>query len=261
MDSAVCGVMLIQMTPPPLPLSPAPFPPQCPELDLSLTQSPDRPSASAGGLKKGHTHTQPRKVRFNVSPEPTTATPPPCNSQSASSKASKRIQAQRKLEVEAQGEELQQLDEGAGLNTILALRAEIQQLEGEEFDSQKAVQEKLQNSAVARENVGAKAAEGLNIPRSQHLYRSLVSVDLSHDQIVSELLRDRPTLAPPTTTYKLRSPPAEGPDLLMFHSKCQLVREMPLLQGNQLPWPRPCPKSRPAHATFHLHQRHGQWEL
>ncbi|XP_037397011.1 protein phosphatase 1 regulatory subunit 35 [Pygocentrus nattereri] len=278
MESALFGETVMQITTPPLPLSPAPLPPQCPELDLSVMFSPERPerpAASTRVLKKGRAHTRPRQVRFDVSPDScakppgphrghlaeqhavTTSAPQPCSSQSAAEKPQgRRGHFPSHLSAQTDG----QLEEGAELNTTLALRAELQQLKEAEFDSQKAVQEKLQNSVVTQEYIRVKAAEGLNFPRSQPLYRALVSVSLSHDQIINEVLRDRPALAPPTTSYKSRPRPAEGPDLMTFYSPQQLFRETPLLPGDQIPLPRPRPEPRPAHATFHLHQRHRQWE-
>uniref|UniRef100_A0AAR2IMU2 Protein phosphatase 1 regulatory subunit 35 C-terminal domain-containing protein n=1 Tax=Pygocentrus nattereri TaxID=42514 RepID=A0AAR2IMU2_PYGNA len=229
----------------------------------------------AFGPGAGSDQIRPDQVRFDVSPDScakppgphrghlaeqhavTTSAPQPCSSQSAAEKPQgRRGHFPSHLSAQTDG----QLEEGAELNTTLALRAELQQLKEAEFDSQKAVQEKLQNSVVTQEYIRVKAAEGLNFPRSQPLYRALVSVSLSHDQIINEVLRDRPALAPPTTSYKSRPRPAEGPDLMTFYSPQQLFRETPLLPGDQIPLPRPRPEPRPAHATFHLHQRHRQWE-
>lgn len=64
-----------------------------------------------------------------------------------------------------------QLTEGAGLNTTLALKAELQQLGEAEFNSQKAVQERLQNSTTVEECVRTRAAEGNTHTHTQ--YRSV----------------------------------------------------------------------------------------
>ncbi|XP_026767970.3 protein phosphatase 1 regulatory subunit 35 [Pangasianodon hypophthalmus] len=258
---------LMQMVPPPVPLSPAPAPPQCPELDLSLTLTPERPGHSAGG----NTRTRPRQVRFAVSPDSSSDQPSVTmaitqhysNQSAAEKRHSKGKQGPHTGEqggVSAQSDG--QLTEGAELNTTLALKAELQQLEEAEFNSQKAVQERLQNSTTVQECIRTRAAEGLNFPRSHHLYRALVSVSLSHDELIAEALRDRPALAPPTTSHhtKSRSPPAEGPDLLFFYEPHCVVRETPLLPGNHIPLPHLRPAPRPAHTTFHLLQRHRQWE-
>ncbi|XP_036447418.1 protein phosphatase 1 regulatory subunit 35 [Colossoma macropomum] len=198
MQSALFGETVMQITTPPLPLSPAPLPPQCPELDLSVTFSPERPErsvASKGVLKKGRTHTRPRQVRFDVSPDSraklpgphrarsaeqhavTTSAPQPCSSQSAAEKPQsegkqgphtngRRGHLLSDISAQTDG----QLEDGAELNTTLALRAELQQLKEAEFDSQKAVQEKLQNSTVTQEYIRAKATEGKGQRSRMHLY-------------------------------------------------------------------------------------------
>ncbi|KAG9269427.1 protein phosphatase 1 regulatory subunit 35 [Astyanax mexicanus] len=286
MESAVVfGKTMMHTMQPPLPLSPAHLPIQCPELDLSVTLSPERPAALAGALKKKGKHTRPRQVRFDVNPESRTkpsapcearslgtlpitkATPQPCSNQSAPGKPhSKRKEGsqtdggcgQFQPYVSAQTDG--QLDEGAELNTTLALKAEIQKLEEAEFDPNEAVREKLQRSTLTQEYIRARASEALNFPRSQNLYQGLVSVSLSHDEIINQVLQDRPSLALPTASFKSRPRSAEGPDLLTFYSPQLLFREMPLLPGDQIPLPRLRPEPRPAHTTFHLHQRHRQWE-
>ncbi|XP_027007913.1 protein phosphatase 1 regulatory subunit 35 isoform X4 [Tachysurus fulvidraco] len=245
---------LMQMTPPPLPLSPAPLPPQCPELDLSLTLTPERPGHSAGALRKDKTQTHPRQspVTMEIVQHD--------SNQSAAEKQHRKGKQGEPGGLSAQNDG--QITEEAELNTTLALKAELQKLEEAEFNSQKAVQERLQNSSTVQECVRTRATEGLNFPRTHHLYHALVSVSLSHEELITEALRDRPTLAPPTTSHhiKSRSPPEKGPDLLFFYEPNCVVRETPLLPGNHIPLPHPHPSPRPAHMTFHLLQRHRQWE-
>ncbi|MCJ8750195.1 hypothetical protein PDJAM_G00259760 [Pangasius djambal] len=212
---------LMQMVPPPVPLSPAPAPPQCPELDLSLTLTPERPGHSAGALKRGNTRTRPRQVHFAVSPDSSSDQLPVTmaitqhysNQSAAEKRHSKGKQGPHSGEqggVSAQSDG--QLTEGVELNTTLALKAELQQLEEAEFNSQKAVQERLQNSTTVQECIRTRTAE------------------------------------------------AEGPDLLFFYEPHCVVRETPLLPGNHIPLPHLRPAPRPAHTTFHLLQRHRQWE-
>ncbi|XP_017342114.1 protein phosphatase 1 regulatory subunit 35 isoform X1 [Ictalurus punctatus] len=272
MDSA-----LMQMSPPPLPRSPAPAPPQCPELDLSLTLTPERPGHSAVALNRGNMRTRPRQVRFAVSPDSSSDQPPVTmaitqhySNQSAAEKRHRKGKQvlycikgphtgeQGGMSAQSDG----QVTEGVWLNTTLALKSELLQLEEAEFNSKKAVQERLQNSTTVQECVRTRVAEGLNFPRSHHLYRALVSVSLSHDELIAEALRDRPALALPTASHhtKSHSPPAEGPDLLFFYEPHCVVRETPLLPGNRIPLPHLRPAPRPAHTTFHLLQRHRQWE-
>uniref|UniRef100_A0A8C2ECC1 Protein phosphatase 1, regulatory subunit 35 n=1 Tax=Cyprinus carpio TaxID=7962 RepID=A0A8C2ECC1_CYPCA len=207
----------------------------CPDLDLSVSLTPERPAD-----RRPH-----RQVRFNVSPQQDPAVitliPEPRN--------------KPKL---ARGSGV--VTEGAELNTTLALRAELEEVEGQVFDAEKAVREKLQSSSLTKSLVSSRAAEGLNFPRSQHLYRALVSVSLSRDQLISQALQDRPALAPPTATLTNKSQPLEAPDLLHFYSPDKMLRETPLLPGDRMSMPRPRPAPRPAHTTFHLHHRHKLWE-
>lgn len=216
----------------------------CPDLDLSLTLTPERPADRQ------------RQVCFNVSPQRSgrserdpaviTLIPEPRN-QPASCKPRHR-------------DKLALVTEGAELNTTLALRAELEEVQSQVFDPEKAVKEKLQSSRFTEKHISSKAAEGLNFPRSQHLYRALVSVSLSCDQLISQVLQDRPALAPPTATLANKSQPLEAPDLLQFYSPDKMLRETPLLPGDRIPLPRPRPVPRPAHTTFHLHHRHKLWE-
>ncbi|KAM9444714.1 protein phosphatase 1 regulatory subunit 35 [Clarias gariepinus] len=254
MESTVARMVL-----PPLPVSPAPAPPQCPELDLSLTLSPERPGghAAAEALRRQQTRT--RQVRFALSPDSSPDQPPVTMATAAAEKQHGKLKGENgNVSDWSDG----QLTEGVELNTTLALKAELLQLKKAEFNSQGAVQERLQNSTTVQECVKTRAAEGVNFPRSHHLYRALVSVSLSHDELIAQALRDRPVLAPPTTSHhsKSRSPPAEGPDLLFFYEPHCVVREMPVLPGNHILSPRPHPAPRPAHMTFHLLQRRRQWE-
>ncbi|XP_030630825.1 protein phosphatase 1 regulatory subunit 35 [Chanos chanos] len=255
---------------------------KCPDLDLSITLTPEHT------VNRGRRQKLPGKqVRFDVSPKSrivassprkayamdqtvvvSVTAEPNSNQKSAelrkcqySDKAredkGKLIQGQRTLSEQSDSSDGQVL-EGAELNTTLALKAELKELEEAEFDSKKAVKEKMKTSALAKNHITAKATEGLNFPRSQHLYRALVSVTLSHDQLVSQALRDRPALTPPTRGHG--SKVTEAPDLLAFYSPAELFREIPLLPGDQLPLPRPQLVPRPTHTTFDLYHRHRQWE-
>ncbi|XP_076850655.1 protein phosphatase 1 regulatory subunit 35-like [Brachyhypopomus gauderio] len=271
--SRASGESLVELAPPPLPLSPATPPPQCPELDLSIThldqldlsthlEELQRPAGPGAG-DRGRPCRRQRQVRFAVSPsrsvdQPviTMVIPESCVNQSRTEKPN----STGKQNVSAQSD-LPRLEE-AELNSTLALKAEIRQLEEVEFDAHKAVQEKLQNSTLTQECIRVKASKGLNFPRSQHMYRALVNVNLSHDQLISQVLQDRPALAPPTATYssKFQTRPAEGPNLLTFYNTHQLIRETPLLPGDQISLASLRPVPRPSDTTFHLHERRRQWE-
>ncbi|XP_056589823.1 protein phosphatase 1 regulatory subunit 35 isoform X1 [Triplophysa dalaica] len=240
----------------------------CSDLDLSVTLTPERPA------DRRH-----RQVRFNVSsqrsahsesdPVVVTVIPEPRNNQSATGNPQNeetnghqsgpgRGHVTGGPSVVSDG----QLTEGAELNTTLALRAELREIEEQVFDREKALKEKLQSSSLTKNHISTRATDALNFPPSQHLYRALVSVSLSHEQLISHALRDRATLAPPTSsqTTKFSSQPLEAPGLQPFYNLDKLLRETPLLPGNHIPLPRPRPAPRPAHTTFHLHHRHKLWE-
>ncbi len=50
--------------------------------------------------------------------------------------------------------------EGAELNSTLALRAELEDVERQVFDPEKAVREKLQSSSLTEKQISSRAAEG-----------------------------------------------------------------------------------------------------
>ncbi|KAG5260604.1 hypothetical protein AALO_G00294360 [Alosa alosa] len=262
---------------------------KCPELDLSITSTPERPPADSGILRRIRgSKQQARQVHFDIGPKakavsvhrgcsvaetpdgaviqepsfPRPAALKPAGSERKGKKREKRPGLDRRVvpPLVEMGDE--QLPEGAQLNSTLALKAALEKVTLEEFDPQKAVEEKLQTSSHTKNQINTKAAEGLNFPHTQQLYHGLVSVSLSHEQLVSHALRHRPPLAPPVRRYgnKLPQTPSEAPDLLAFYSPGELLRESPLLPGNQVPLPRPRPKPRPARATFDLYQQQRQWE-
>uniref|UniRef100_A0A9J8CK37 Protein phosphatase 1 regulatory subunit 35 C-terminal domain-containing protein n=1 Tax=Cyprinus carpio carpio TaxID=630221 RepID=A0A9J8CK37_CYPCA len=134
-----------------------------------------------------------------------------------------------------------QLTEGAGLNSTLALGAELQEVENQVFDLEKAVRAKLQSSCFTKHRISSKAAEGETIvASSQQAIYCVYCIVLS--------ISSFPSL------------PLEAPDLLHFYSPDKMLRETPLLPGDRISMPRPRPVPRPAHTTLHLHHRHKLWE-
>ncbi|XP_038832985.1 protein phosphatase 1 regulatory subunit 35-like [Salvelinus namaycush] len=256
--------------PAPVPLVPASLL-RCPELDLSLPLSPDPPRPNPASLLRGRSH---RQVRF-ASEEPVVVTviaepskdPPPWHCPGHSSSYSKgkilhggdlRWRARSATNEEAPCVERGgSLHEGAELNTTLALRAELDNVAGAEFNSQKAVQEQLQKSDRTKNSISARATEGVNVPPSQHLYRALVSVNVEEEELFSQALRDRLQLVSPTCSHGNKK--EDSPDLQVFF-RGDLLREKPLLPGEEITIPRPQPIPRPADTTFDLYHRHTCWE-
>ncbi|KAG7464596.1 hypothetical protein MATL_G00167240 [Megalops atlanticus] len=225
---------------------------RCPDQDLTLT--PDKQGTETGILKRGRGGKQAqRQVRFRDDPkskamsvkkagvsgeEPVIVTviaePPRAPSETQTDhrtvkcKGKKNVKKKRGSKAKVKTPSLEQqpealdevsagvLCEGAELNTTLALRAELDGLTEAAFDPKKAVQEQLKKSTHTKNNIAVKATEGVNIPRSQNLYRALVSVNVSEDQLISQALQDRLMLVPPTRSHSNQESPAEGPNILAF---------------------------------------------
>ncbi|XP_067117907.1 protein phosphatase 1 regulatory subunit 35 [Osmerus mordax] len=147
------------------------------------------------------------------------------------------------------------LSEGAELNSTLALRAELQELAGAQFNSQKAVQQQLKSSRT-RDNISSRATEAVNVPPSQQLYRALVSISVEEELLISNALHDRLQLVLPTRVIGCKK--ELGPELRVF-VRAEQRREKPLLPGLDQATPCPQPTTCPAHSTFDLYHRHACW--
>lgn len=145
----------------------------------------------------------------------------------------------------------------AELNTTLALKAELQSLQGAEFNSQKAVQETLQRSERTKNLINARATEVVNVSRSQHLFTSLVSVEVQEDQLISQVLHNRLILGPPPRCHETRA--ADGPSLLFFMNT-DLLRQKPFPPEEEPVSCKPSPSPCPAYLTFDLHRRQSCWK-
>ncbi|KAL0985238.1 hypothetical protein UPYG_G00154460 [Umbra pygmaea] len=239
----------------------------CPELDLSLPLSPDPVRLNPASQKRQHRN---RQVRFAPeAPMVVTVVAEPSNEplpwqqpgHSNSYWKGKVLRHDgvpgRRAGSAANADSLGSLPEGAELNTTLALRAELDDVAGAEFNSQKAIQEQLQKSTRTKNSISARATDGVNVPPSQHLYRSLVSVNVEKEELISQALRDRLLLVPPSSNQGIKK--EDGPDLQVFF-RGDLLRENPLLPGEDITMPLPQPIPRPAHTTFDLYHRHTRWE-
>lgn len=139
--------------------------------------------------------------------------------------------------------------EKAELNTTLALKAELQSLQGAEFNSQNAIQEILRKSERTKNLISTRATEEVNVSRSQHLFSSLVCVDVQEDQLTSQALQQR-VLLPPCHGNKA----ADGPSLLLFMTSDHL-RQKPLPADEEPVNYKTCPSPCPAYSTFDLYKR------
>ncbi|KAM8860328.1 protein phosphatase 1 regulatory subunit 35 isoform 2-T2 [Spinachia spinachia] len=262
------------LSPPPSP-PPAPFPllsscplDHCPELDLSVTlsaapktgQTHLKPSPPKNGRQSEQPRTKPRpqgqtgrQVFFRQPPnvkvtlEQNTDAPP---------KQPNRGPGRSREYAPTQWAE----SSGAGsnqvpgflnkmeLNSTLALKAELQSLQGAEFNSQKAIRETLRRSERTKTLINTRATEEVNVSRSQLLFTSLVEVEVQEDELVSQVLQNRLPL--PCNGNKA----TDGPSLLLFMNSDHLrEKPVPLKEEpvNCKPRPAPCP----ADSAFDLHRR------
>lgn len=267
--------------PPPAPLplpSSSPSLTGCPELDLSVTLSP-APKTSSTRLRTRplKTSQQSDQSQLRLSPQErtgrkgniqvcsedrmvVTVTP----EQSRGSLSQQPIRGQRRSRgchhapsqwVEPPAAASNQ-DPGclerAELNTTLALKAELQSLQGAEFNSQKAVQETLLRSERTKNLINTRATEEVNVSRSQLLFSSLVCVDVREDQLINQVMQHRPLL--PTLLPCHGNKAAYGPSLHAFMTSDHL-RQKPVSLEDESVNSRPCPSPRPAYSTFDLYRR------
>ncbi|KAM8722031.1 protein phosphatase 1 regulatory subunit 35 isoform 1-T2 [Acanthopagrus schlegelii] len=138
------------------------------------------------------------------------------------------------------------------LNTTLAMKAELQSLQGSQFNSQKAIQEILKRSERTKNLINTRATEEVNVSRCQLLFNSLVSVDVQVDQLISQVLQDRLLLAPTPRCHENKA--ADGPSLFHFMGS-DLLRQKPLPPEEEPVNADPCPLIHHAHSTFDLYRR------
>ncbi|XP_046873516.1 protein phosphatase 1 regulatory subunit 35 isoform X2 [Hypomesus transpacificus] len=246
------------------PPQPAPFTivPTCPELDLSLPLIPASPppfpappppcrASPPSSLVTGAACQQVRCRReITVIAEPSNNTPPQHSNSHLEGKH--HHGAKEKARSEERG---LVLSDGAELNSTLALRAELQELAGAQFNSQKAVQQQLKSSRT-RDSISSRATEAVNVPPSQQLYRALVSISVEEELLINNALHDRLQLVLPTRVIGCKK--EVGPELRVF-VRAEQRREKPLLPGLDQAMPCPQPTTCPAHSTFDLYHRHACW--
>nr|XP_020479135.1 protein phosphatase 1 regulatory subunit 35 isoform X2 [Monopterus albus] len=273
--------------PAPHPLASASSLTPCPELDLSITVSP--------ASKTGNTHLKPRPpktsqtidqsqlksrpqgqtrrkgstqvcfeepVVITVTPEPHSTVSPDVPSQQAvrgQRRSRGRHHAQRHSVEPPPAASNQDPGclERAELNTTLALKAKLQSLQGEEFNSQKAIQQTLLRSEMTKNLINTRATEGVNVARSQHLFTSLVSINMQKDQLISQAMQDRLLLPSPTHSHDSKA--TDGPSLLPFMTS-DLFRQKPLSPEEEAADCKLRPSPCPSHSTFDLYSRQRRWE-
>ncbi|XP_047212991.1 protein phosphatase 1 regulatory subunit 35-like [Girardinichthys multiradiatus] len=276
-------------SPPPSP-SPIPVPlpspscvAHCPELDLSVTLSPasktdrmqqnprqpkqsqqraqpqprPRPRGQAGKKRKTKVHFE-EPVAVTVTPEPHIV---PHQQPIKGQRRSSGHHHVGRCSVDTPPAAFVQDPcclENAELNSTLALKVELQSLQETEFNSQKALQETLQKSERTKTLINARATEVVNVSRSQHLFNSLVSVNVQEDELLSQVLQARLMLAPPPSCCYDNNT-AEGPTLKFF-TPPDLFRQTPIPQEEEPALCKPSPVACTAYSTFDLYRRQRCWE-
>lgn len=140
---------------------------------------------------------------------------------------------------------------------MLHLEAKLQSLQGEEFNPQRAVEQALQKEQRTKNLINTRVSEGVNIPRGQLLFTSLVSTDVEEEELISQVMQDKLLLALPPRCHDSRD--AVAPLLPPFTTP-HLLRQKPLPTEEEPPRCRPCPAPRPDHTVFDLYRRHACWE-
>ncbi|XP_023262856.1 protein phosphatase 1 regulatory subunit 35-like isoform X1 [Seriola lalandi dorsalis] len=268
-------------SPPPSP-HPAPLPfassssslTGCPELDLSVTFS-FTPKTSQTQLKpclQGQTRRKRDTQLCFVEPVVVKVTPEPDVPMSRDAPLQQPIRGQRRSRGchHVGGAPRQSVEPAAAasnqdvgclgraeLNTTLALKAELQSLQGVEFNPDRAVQETLQRSERTKNLINSRATEVVNVSRSQLLFTSLVSVEVQKDQLISQILQDRRPLAMRPRCHDSKA--MDGPSPFLFMSS-DLLRQKPLPPEEVLVNYKPHPLPRPTLSSFDLYKRQIRWE-
>lgn len=261
------------MNPPPSPLPPLPLPlcsstsclPHCPLLDLSIIADPapesrphhikPRPQSRPGG----NDQVQFESAVATVTPEPHRLTPHPLQQQQEPIRGQWSMShlrcnstASQEPGSSALPNQLPEFPEGVGLNSTLALRAELQSLQGQQWDSVKAVKENLEKSQRKQTLLNNRATSGVSFPRRAQLYSALVSVHVPEGHVIREAALQRLPLAP---APKALLPSTCGPSLLPLTSDLFHHRPLPFHE----PGPASCLKPHPHSIPSSLFRRLQQW--
>ncbi|XP_076609617.1 protein phosphatase 1 regulatory subunit 35 isoform X2 [Chaetodon auriga] len=242
----------------------------CPELDLSVTLSPGSKTGHAH-MKKSQQSNQPelkphprgqtgRKHTTQVCPEEPvviTVTPEP---DIRAQRRNRRHHHDPRHGVVPPAATINQGPdclERVDLNTTLALKAELQSLQGLEFNSQKAIQETLQRSERTKNLINTRATEVVNVSRSQPLFTSLISINVQEDQLISQVLQERLLLASTPCSHGNKA--VDSPSVLFFMTS-DLLRQKPLPPEEVPVNIKPRALTHNIHSTFDLYRQQRRYE-
>ncbi|XP_043818350.1 protein phosphatase 1 regulatory subunit 35 [Dromiciops gliroides] len=235
-----------------------------PGLNLSLSPDPRSPEPPCSILRLGGARSggrrgrqRARQVRFHLAS--------PCHSPSSSVSP----QRGKKLPTDELLEKCEALPRlvAPGLQSTLALGQQLESLREVtalgQFDALKAAEEQLKKSFLSRCEMEENVSEGLNVPRSQRLYRDLVSLKVPKEQVLNAALMEKLALLPAqpqVPTHKLKEVPEPGPELSILCDPQLLVHESPHLSLEGFPLWKLRPQTRPAEDTFLMHQTLRRWD-
>ncbi|XP_074167721.1 protein phosphatase 1 regulatory subunit 35 [Sminthopsis crassicaudata] len=245
-------------------VEPEPFAPKPelePGLDLSLSPGPSSPEAPCSILRLGGAKPRVRKgrqrarqVRFHLAS--------PCQSSPSSVSP-----PQGKLSTDLDNHEALLHLVVPGLQSTQALGQQLESLREatalRQFDALKAAEEQLKSSFLSRYEMEENISEGLNVPRSQRLYRDLISLQVPKEQVLNAALMEKLALLPHQPQgpiHKVKEVPAASPELSIFCDPQSLAHESPHLIFEGFPLSKLRPQTRPAGDTFLMYQTLRRWD-
>ncbi|KAM6965885.1 protein phosphatase 1 regulatory subunit 35 [Tautogolabrus adspersus] len=250
----------------PLPLSSSPIS-HCSELDLSITLSP----ALKIHLKPHPLETTQPKPRLQGQTEPVVVmvTPESHITVNRGTLPEQPIRGQRRSRGRHHESSEKWVEpssaasnpnpgclDRAELNTTLALKAELQSLQGAEFNTRRVIQETIQRSERTKNLINTRATEEVNVSRSQVLFSSLVSVDVREDQLISLGYQERLPVDPtPCRGNKAQDGPSLYPLMTshLLRQKALPLEEEPISDTLR-------PQTHPTCSTFDLYRRRTRCE-
>ncbi|XP_077580618.1 protein phosphatase 1 regulatory subunit 35 isoform X2 [Stigmatopora nigra] len=233
---------------PPLPLSSSPALALCPELELSVLASP-APEPPKQHVTKQRGQKRKTKVCYDQPAVVKVISEPHISPKSGATSERVELKAAVSYDYPDKLEEVE-------LNSTLALKAQLLALQGAEFNTHKAVQETLQK-VEKKKQINNRATQGINVSWSQTLFNSLVSVDVPESDLLSQAVKDKLHVAPPTRSQDNKA--AASPSLVIFLTP-DLFRQKPLPVEEERVNSTPVPRPRPGSSTFDLYRRRCRWE-
>lgn len=145
------------------------------------------------------------------------------------------------------------------LHSTAALEAKLRQVEGETFDSRKAIEKNLGESEEARSLFAGRIAGGVNVPKNVNKYSGLASIDVSKQAVLDQAVEERLMklkIRPEDTRRDSEPPP---PDVLDVFTSDMIV-EYPDCDISCVTLPSQTLQQVPMEEVFYLYERIQGWE-